>query len=215
MLSISILHFIVLLSIVLVSVVNKFTIMKLRGGINSKTLFYVCEQLMGLLSLLLCVQENGVEEMHYRVTCGATWVYNVWIFLTVAYKFILNAFGLVMAYYNRNIPVEALNDSTFSSIIIYVAITLTFTVGLIEFLNTYIIDANVQEAMYTVLIVLLSANFLGFTFIPKVTYMITIYEQSDYTFNISAIILIHFCVITSKIIGILTHTVKEKIGLTI
>ena len=126
-----------------------------------------------LLSLFhISVQENGVEEMYYEVTCGNTWVYDVWISLTVLYKLILKIVGLIMAYYNRNIPIEALNDSTFSSIIIYVAITLIFTVSLVEFLNMYIIDTNVQETTYTLLVVLLSANFLGFTFIPKVFYAI-------------------------------------------
>ena len=113
-----------------------------------------------------------MEEMYYEITCGATWAYSVLVALSVIYKSILNVTGLVMAYYNRNIPVEALNDSTFSSIIIYVAITLTFIAGLTEFLNTFIIDINVKEAMYSIIVVLLSANFLGFTFIPKVPYVI-------------------------------------------
>ena len=115
-----------------------------------------------------CKQENGVEEKYYEVTCGTTWLYYLWISLTVIYKFILNTAGLVLAFRNRKVPLEALNDSSFSTIIIYVTTALVIMTVLDQALRSNILDVNIGELMFSVFIVLISVNFLGLTFISKV-----------------------------------------------
>lgn len=109
-----------------------------------------------------------MEEKYYEVTCGTTWLYYLWISLTVIYKFILNTAGLVLAFRNRKVPLEALNDSSFSTIIIYVTTALVIMTVLDQALRSNILDVNIGELMFSVFIVLISVNFLGLTFISKV-----------------------------------------------
>ena len=115
-----------------------------------------------------CKQENGVQEKYYEVTCGTTWLYYFWIGLTVLYKLILNAIGLVLAFCNRSVPLKALNDSTFSTIIIYVSTALLIMTVLNQALRSNMIDVNIGELMYAIFVFLMSVNFLGITFISKV-----------------------------------------------
>ena len=128
-------------------------------------------------------QENEVQEIYYEVTCGTTWYYYLWVSLTILYKFILNAAGLVLAFRNRSVPLKSLNDSTFSAIIIYVSSALLTMTVLNQAMRDNTLDVNIAELMYSIFVVLMSANFLGLTFISKVRSLYSLRDCTQLAFS--------------------------------
>ena len=88
------------------------------------------------------------------------------IIITILYKLVLHAVGLVLAFLTRNIKVDVLNDYRYNSAIIIASSLLIIAVCFtIPPLSDYI---NWNDTVWAILAFLLISVNLGLTFIPKV-----------------------------------------------
>ena len=86
--------------------------------------------------------------------------------LTIMYKLVLHAVGLVLAFLTRKIQVDVLNDYRYNSAII---ISSTFLM-LAVFISYLLLGGYKTQGaiMWAILVFLFISVYLGLTFIPKV-----------------------------------------------
>ena len=108
----------------------------------------------------------GVLENYYVIGTTEGIYYQLFVILTIIYKFGLYAVGLVLAFLTRNIKVDVLNDYRYNSaIIITSSLLLVITCLALPPLYEYI---NWFDLVWAILSFLLTSVYLGLTFIPKV-----------------------------------------------
>ena len=105
-------------------------------------------------------------EIYFVVGCGKTIYFPLLLALSITYKMILHAVGLVLAFLTRNIKVDILNDYHYNTAIIITSSLLLIAVSvtlppLFDYVNWY-------DAVWDILVFLGISVYLGFTFVPKV-----------------------------------------------
>ena len=107
-------------------------------------------------------------ENYFVLQCDTTILYyTIFVMLTIVYKLVLHAVGLVLAFLTRNIKVDVLNDYRYNSAIIIASSALLLTVCF----NTQSVTRgyrNRSEIVWAILVFLNISVYLGLTFIPKV-----------------------------------------------
>ena len=103
---------------------------------------------------------------YFVFQCDNTIYYTIFVMLTIGYKLVLHAVGLVLAFLTRNIKVDVLNDYRYNSAIIIASSILLLSVCI----NTFLIRGfrNRSKIVWAILVFLNISVYLGLTFIPKV-----------------------------------------------
>ena len=108
-------------------------------------------------------------EIYTVIGCGNTVHFPLFVTLSIGYKLVLHAVGLVLAFLTRNIKVDILNDYLYTvAIIIASSLVMIVVCFTIPPLSEYI---NWHDGVWGVLAFLLTTIYLGLTFIPKVNNM--------------------------------------------
>ena len=112
-------------------------------------------------------KEKGVLENYYIIVpCGNQVYFYAFLALTIIYKLVLHAVGLVLAFFTRKIKVDVLNDYCYNTAIIIGSSMLLVVVGsILPPLFKYI---NLYDLVWGILTFLLISIYLGLTFIPKI-----------------------------------------------
>ena len=79
------------------------------------------------------------------VACGQSDLYSIWVVAVIVYKLLLHVFGLVLSFLNRNIQIDALNDSTYLAAITYCS---TFILVLLIFIAPLTADNPNQASAF-------------------------------------------------------------------
>ena len=87
---------------------------------------------------------------------------------------IIHVIGLVLAILTRKIKIDSLNDSKYSTAIIYCS---CFLLILLTISNFAVSGLNRSTAVWTLFVFIGVCIFLGLTFIPKVRFMFTIHSK--------------------------------------
>ena len=105
-------------------------------------------------------------ENFYVVDCGKGIYFPLIVVISIAYKLILHAVALVLAFLTRKIKVDILNDYRYNTAIIiassFVMLVVCFTLPpLSEYINWF-------TAVWAIEVFLINMLYLGLTFVPKV-----------------------------------------------
>ena len=88
---------------------------------------------------------------------------------------IIHVIGLVLAFLTRKIKIDSLNDSKYSTAIIYCS---CFILIIATIVNFAVPGINGFAAAWITVVFIEVCMFLGLTFIPKVSFMFTIHCYS-------------------------------------
>lgn len=100
--------------------------------------------------------------------CGVDGYVISWSIVSTIFKFILHIAALVVAYLNRKVKVDALNDYKYNLSIIAISSLLNFILIAAYFL---LVDRqNSRAAIFSTVTFLDSVVFLTLTFVPKVSF---------------------------------------------
>ena len=113
-------------------------------------------------------QENGIREEHYILVCGNPLSDYFLVGLTILVKFVMHTAAIVLAVRTRKVKVEAVNDAREIQITVCISTVLIILVGILLLpLANY---PNVVGVGVGICIYLECITFLGFIFIPKVSW---------------------------------------------
>ena len=109
---------------------------------------------------------KGILENYYIIGCGKSIYFPLLLAISIIYKMILHAVGLVLAFLTRNIKVDILNDYRYNTAIIIASSLLLLAVSitlppLADYINWY-------SSVWSIEVFLINSVYLGLTFIPKV-----------------------------------------------
>ena len=105
-------------------------------------------------------------EKYFVIGCGETIYFPLYVMMTIAYKLVLHSVALVLAFLTRKIKVDVLNDYRYNTAIIIASSLLLLAVciaipPLFDFINW-------SDAVWAIIVFLVTSVYLGLTFIPKV-----------------------------------------------
>ena len=112
------------------------------------------------------MQEQGYTVTHLIISCGLSTTYIIYFSLALAYKVIIHVIGLVLAFLTRKVKIDTLNDSKYSSAIIYCSCFLLIIAVVVVFVLS---GVNTYAGVWTTFVFVEVCIFLGLTFIPKVS----------------------------------------------
>ena len=122
--------------------------------------------------LYFCITSYELQEQGYTVIrenillCQDSSIYfYIYFSFAIIYKVVIHVMGLVLAFLTRKVKLDALNDSRYSSAIIYCSCVFLFVASVLVFL---VEDNNLYAILWTFLTFVEVCTFLGLTFIPKV-----------------------------------------------
>ena len=115
---------------------------------------------------LTFTQEQGYTVTHLIISCGLSTLYIIYFSLALAYKVIIHIIGLVLAFLTRKVKIDTLNDSKYSSAIIYCSCVMLVLAVVVVFALS---GVNVYAGVWTTFVFIEVCVFLGLTFIPKVS----------------------------------------------
>ena len=105
-------------------------------------------------------------ENYLWFQCEDPIYFTILAILTIMYKLVLHAVGLVLAFLTRKIQVDVLNDYRYNSAIIIASSLLLLAVFITHvLLGSYKMRS---EIMWAILAFLVISVYLGLTFVPKV-----------------------------------------------
>ena len=115
------------------------------------------------------MQKKGVLENYLYFRCEDPIYFTTLVILSIMYKLVLHAVGLVLAFLTRKIQVDVLNDYHYNSAIIISSSLLMLALCITTvLLSGYKIRT---EIAWAILVFAIISVYLGLTFIPKVSSM--------------------------------------------
>ena len=110
-----------------------------------------------------------------KCTCDNFWI---WVYIFSAYKGILMAFGVYLAYDTRQIRVPFLSDSRFMAVAVYTAVASCLMLFIL--LHVDIRQPDVYYVLMSILCIIFTTVPLLLIFLPKVFVCVCIYEYDRY-----------------------------------
>lgn len=123
------------------------------------------------MNALFLSQDKGVEEIYFHHTCGNSVYFLVFFGLSVAYKILLNAAGLVFAILIRNVKIDVLNDS--QETVAMIVVSGVLQLAAVPVLIIISRSVNTLTLAWSIIIFFIAMSHLTLIFIPKVCSVIT------------------------------------------
>ena len=123
------------------------------------------------MNALFLSQDKGVKEIYFHHTCGNSVYFLVFFGLSVAYKILLNAAGLVFAILIRNVKIDVLNDS--QETVAMIVVSGVLQLAAVPVLIIISRSVNTLTLAWSIIIFFIAMSHLTLIFIPKVCSVIT------------------------------------------
>lgn len=120
-----------------------------------------------VLSFPFFTQDQGVLQNFFAINCAQSIFFPIFVAISLAYKLVLHALGVVLACLIRKVKVDVLNDSRETVAIIYASTVLLLIVSFVLLVLTN--SVNIVNIAWSVIVFLVALVHLGLTFIPKVS----------------------------------------------
>ena len=120
---------------------------------------------------LSTLQSQGILEIPYYFRCNLSIFSTILTSLTIGYKIVLQTAAFVFAVLIRKVQVTVLNDSRETVAIVYSTTVLIVSAGLIILVLRPTVDRF--AITWSIIIFLIIAINIGFTFVTKVTYALS------------------------------------------
>lgn len=128
-------------------------------------MYYYFNLFVNFINLYI-LQEQGYTVVNKKVICNTTSItFIIYISLSMFYKVIIHVIGLILAFMTRKVNIDPLDESRYSSILIYISSVILALVILFIFID---VETNTNSALWTTFMLIEVIAFLGLTFIPKV-----------------------------------------------
>ena len=101
--------------------------------------------------------------------CGTNYTFMLLLIVSILYKFFLHTIGLVLAFLTRNVEIDVLNNSKYIRKTLYCGtFVLIVTITIAPILSD---TENVDDIIWALIVFFSVIIFLGFNFIPKVSFI--------------------------------------------
>ena len=105
---------------------------------------------------------------YYIYTCGTTILYyDIYVVITMLYKFTLHGIGLILAFLTRKVYIDVLNDYKCTVTTVCCSTVVLFTTCLVLLVSNNLNQPTVVLT-WSLGIFIFGCTYLSFTFIPKV-----------------------------------------------